>query len=155
MQISSAAVPRLIPQLLPETRPIELAPAEARLSSQQRRELDELKATDERVRAHERAHRLAGGQYAGAAEFSFQNGPDGRQYAVAGEVPIDASVIPGDPQATVDKMQVVISAALAPVDPSAQDRRVAARARSEQMQAELELAGQAEMAPGSRLDVQV
>lgn len=90
--------------------------------------LRELKKIDRAVQRHEQAHRIAGGAYAGAATYTYETGPDGRPYAVAGEVRIDASPVLGDLEATVAKMRVVVAAALAPVDPSAQDRAVAARA---------------------------
>ena len=67
------------------------------------------------MRAHEQAHLAAAGPYAnGAPTFEFQTGPDGRQYAVGGEVSIDTSPVPGDPEATVRKAQTVKRAALAP-----------------------------------------
>lgn len=88
----------------------------------------ELAARDREVRAHEQAHQSVGGQYAGAMEFTFQRGPDGKRYAVGGEVSIDVSKVPGDPQATLDKADRVRRAALAPAEPSAQDRRVASLA---------------------------
>ena len=89
------------------------------LSEEERRILNELRARDAEVRAHEPAHFAAAGPYAnGAPTFEFQTGPDGRQYAVGGEVSIDASPVPGDPEATVRKAQTVKRAALAPCDPS-------------------------------------
>lgn len=111
----------------------------AELSDEERKQVDKLKARDREVRAHEQAHQAAGGQYAGAASYTFQKGPDGRSYAVGGEVPIDASEIKGDPQATIDKMQQVKAAALAPVEPSGQDRKVAALADAKIAQARAEL----------------
>ncbi len=121
--------------------------------------MEALKARDREVRAHERAHQAAGGQHAGAASYTFQKGPDGRSYAVGGEVPIDASEIKGDPQATIEKMQQVKAAALAPAEPSGQDRKVAALADSKIAQARAELnrrrgedGGEGETAaPGERL----
>ena len=79
---------------------------------------------DMKVKAHELAHSTTGGQYAGAPHYQFVIGPDGKLYAVAGEVPIDVS--PEDtPEKTIRKMQQVIAAALAPADPSPQDIQVA------------------------------
>ncbi len=99
------------------------------LSDEARRVVEKLKARDREVRAHEQAHTSAAGPYArGGASFSYQTGPDGRRYAVGGEVSIDASPVPDDPEATIRKAQVVRSAALAPANPSAQDRSVAAAA---------------------------
>ncbi|WP_198928915.1 putative metalloprotease CJM1_0395 family protein [Maricaulis sp. W15] len=112
------------------------------LSDNEHKQVDALKARDREVRAHERAHQAVGGQYAGAASYTFQKGPDGRAYAVGGEVPIDASEIRGAPQATIDKMQQVKAAALAPVEPSGQDRKVAALADSKIAQARAELSRQ-------------
>lgn len=100
----------------------------------------ELAATDARVRAHEAAHRAAAGELARGGSYTYRTGPDGRAYAVAGEVGIDASVIRGDPAATLAKMLQVERAALAPVDPSPQDRRVAALAAGRAAEARIELA---------------
>lgn len=88
-------------------------------------ELTELKQRDTEVRTHEQAHVAMGGQYASAPSYQFERGPDGQPYAVEGEVQIDVSTIPGDPAATISKMQQVIRAALAPAEPSAADRQVA------------------------------
>ncbi len=60
-------------------------------------------------------------------------------YAVAGEVPIDLSEIPDHPSATIDKMETVIRAALAPAAPSAQDYAVAGMATAMQQEARVKL----------------
>lgn len=117
-------------------------PSDAGLSRQQQEQVAELAARDAEVKAHERAHQAAGGQYTGSISFSYQTGPDGKRYAIGGEVPIDASPISGDPQATIDKMRVVRSAALAPADPSSQDRSVASTAGRLMVEAQMELAEQ-------------
>ena len=106
----------------------------------EQRELTELKKRDAEVKAHEAAHAAVGGQLASAPSYSFEVGPDGQQYAVAGEVQIDLSPVPGDPQATIIKMQQVKSAALAPAEPSAADRQVAAEAARRITEAQAELA---------------
>lgn len=90
--------------------------------------LQELQKADQAVRAHEMAHLAAAGGYAkGGAAFTYQRGPDGQNYAVGGEVQVDTGK-EATPEATIQKMQVVRQAALAPVDPSPQDQRVAAQA---------------------------
>ena len=112
------------------------------------KELTELKARDREVRAHEAAHQAVGGQYAGGMSFTYQRGPDGAQYAVGGEVSIDISPVSGNPQATIEKMRVVRAAAMAPAEPSGQDRAVAAQAMQVLLQAQSELAsGQASPNP--------
>jgi hypothetical protein len=110
------------------------------LSEEERRVVEQLKTRDREVRAHEQAHLAAAGPYArGAPKFEYQEGPDGRRYAVGGEVEIDTSPIPGDPEATLRKAQVLRAAAMAPAEPSAQDRRVAAAAAKMETQARREL----------------
>ena len=101
-----------------------------------------LSSRDQEVRTHEQQHQSVGGQHAGSASFSFQTGPDGVQYAVGGEVSIDVSAVPGDPRATIDKMRTVQAAALAPAEPSSQDRSVAAAASRLILQAQSDLAAQ-------------
>lgn len=109
-------------------------------------EVTALSARDEEVRAHEEAHARVGGQYAGSPSYSYTTGPDGRPYAVAGEVPIDVSPVPEDPAATVAKMEVVKAAALAPAEPSAADRQIAALADAQRLQAVVELMAQRQSA---------
>jgi hypothetical protein len=118
---------------------------DGRLSPGQKAQADKLKKRDQEVRAHEQAHLAAAGGYAtGGASYSFQTGPDGRQYAVGGSVSLDASPVSGDPEATIQKAQTLRRAALAPAKPSAQDRAVAAQASSAEAQARTEQAqGQA------------
>ncbi len=102
----------------------------------------ELATTDREVRAHEAAHlAAAGGLAQGGASFDTVRGPDGRPYAIGGEVSIDVS--PGrTPEETIAKAQQIRSAALAPADPSAQDYRVAAQAAQMAQQAQQALATQ-------------
>ncbi|SFR52509.1 putative metalloprotease CJM1_0395 family protein [Thiomicrospira sp. ALE5] len=100
----------------------------------------QLQARDREVRAHEQAHLSAAGPYAtGGIQYDYQTGPDGQLYAVGGSVGIDTSPIPGDPEATMQKMQVVQRAALAPAEPSGQDIKVAAQAAQQAAQARIEL----------------
>jgi hypothetical protein len=109
---------------------------ELQLTEDERRILNQLKARDAEVRAHEAAHLAAAGPHAnGAPTFEFETGPDGRQYATGGEVSIDSSPVPGDPEATVRKAQTIKRAALAPREPSGQDRQVAAQAAQLEAQA--------------------
>ncbi len=99
----------------------------------------ELQRSDRRVRQHEMAHIAAGGQYVrGGVHYNYRIGPDGRSYAVSGDVSIDASE-ESSPEATINKMRVVERAALAPPDPSPQDRAVAAKASQTIQKAEMEL----------------
>ncbi len=113
--------------------------AEVKQLANDQQRIQELAARDREVRAHEQAHKSVGGQYAGAMSFTFVRGPDGVAYAVGGEVSISTSPVANDPEATIQKMQTIQRAALAPADPSPQDRRVAAQAVQQMVQARAEL----------------
>ena len=105
------------------------------------REVREHEKRDAEVRRHEQAHKAAAGPYAsGGATFEFTTGPNGRRYAVSGEVSIDTSEVPGNPRATIAKMQQIRRAALAPANPSSQDRAVAAKAAQIEQEARAEAA---------------
>ena len=111
----------------------------------EQRQVEELKLRDREVRAHEAAHAAAAGQHArGGPSYTYQRGPDGVQYAVGGEVPIDVSPVPNDPQATIQKALTIRRAALAPADPSGADRQIAARASAMAAQARQELVRQSQ-----------
>ena len=114
------------------------------LTDEEQREVQALRRRDREVRAHETAHLAAAGSLArGGPRYEFERGPDGRRYAVGGEVSIDSSPVPGDPEATILKMQQVRRAALAPANPSPQDRRVAAQASQQEARARAEQGEQA------------
>jgi hypothetical protein len=113
------------------------------LTPEEEQQVEELKARDKEVRTHEAAHVAAGGTYVTSGpSYTFQTGPDGNKYAVGGEVGISTGAVEGDPDATIKKMQTVAAAALAPAEPSGQDRKVAAAARQEIAKARLEKSNQ-------------
>ena len=109
------------------------------LTDAERRKVAALKARDRQVREHERAHQIAGGHYASSPTYRTVRGPDGKTYAVGGEVRIDTSVVPNNPEATIRKMQTVKRAALAPQEPSSADRAVAAEADAKIVRARQEI----------------
>ncbi len=118
---------------------------EVALEDKEKQEVEELKRRDQEVRTHEQAHVAAGGQHVrGGISYEYQTGPDGKRYAVGGEVSIDTSP-ENKPEYTIRKAQTIRQAALAPAEPSGQDRRAAAaaaqmelKARQELMEAKLE-----------------
>ncbi len=116
--------------------------AEERREQEELELVQELAARDREVRAHERAHAAVGGQYAGAPRYEYTRGPDGVNYATSGEVSIDTGKVPGNPEATLEKAQLIRRAALAPAEPSPQDRRVAAEALRLEAEAKAELLAQ-------------
>jgi SprA-related family len=101
--------------------------------------IEQLSARDREVRAHEQSHAAVGGQYASSPTYTYQRGPDGVSYAIGGEVQIDTSPIPNDPEATLRKAEQIARAASAPAEPSGQDRAVAAQAAKMAQQARVEI----------------
>ncbi|MBU0721434.1 hypothetical protein KJ877_08830 [bacterium] len=108
--------------------------SQSELSQDEERLLKELQSRDSQVRAHEAAHK-SGGASTGAASYTYQKGPDGRMYAIGGEVSV--SMKSGStPQETISNAQAVIASAMAPANPSPQDYAVASSARVMMMKAQ-------------------
>jgi len=104
------------------------------------RELQQLKSRDREVRAHEAAHIAAGGSLIrGGANFQYQRGPDGVNYAIGGDVSIDISKEDA-PHKNLQKANTIQRAALAPANPSATDHAVAAQASQMAAVARVEIA---------------
>ena len=140
---------QLAPTTLPDNRFVEATgedgqrkqqdPKQQEQQQRQEQQVQDLVERDKEVRTHEQAHQSAGGEYASSPTYQFTQGPDGKRYATGGEVQIDTSVVPGDPAATIAKMQQIRAAALAPAEPSAQDLAVARSAAASEAKARKEL----------------
>lgn len=143
-------------ELVQPGRSIEEAPTgKTELTNEERAQVEKLQQRDAEVRRHESAHKAAAGSHAsGGPTFTYEAGPDGKRYAVGGEVAIDTSPVEGDPKATVQKMRQIRAAALAPSEPSSQDRQVAAQAASAEQEASAELRGRSETAGTDRADAE-
>ena len=139
---------------LKKTDKEEKDPNKKELSEEDKEVVDKLKKRDQEVKTHEQAHMAAGGQYVrGGASYTYQSGPDGKRYAIGGEVNIDTSPIPGKPDATITKMMTVRAAALAPAEPSGKDQAVAASATQAMAKAQAEKAKmRTEEAKGDKQD---
>lgn len=112
-------------------------------------ELRQLKARDREVRLHEAAHIAVGGSVIrSGAKLQYARGPDGVLYATGGDVSIDTSRA-STPEATLVKAGMIRRAALAPAEPSAQDRSVAADAARMAMQARQEIFAQQQAGEGN------
>lgn len=125
------------------TGTVRISSRSVQLSDEEAAQLAKLQARDRQVRQHEMAHlAVSGGLATSGASFTYQKGPDGVNYAVGGEVSIDTS--PGrTPEETIARAQQIQAAALAPADPSGQDRSVAAQAQQMEIDARAQLAAQA------------
>lgn len=103
------------------------------LKDYQKQKDDLIKKNYNHIYAHELAHKIAGGSFAGA--ISIEKNADG--IPVSGHVPIKMPTLDkNDPQKTIEHAKQVIRAALAPKDPSSQDYKVAADAASIKKRAE-------------------
>lgn len=110
----------------------ELSPDELRL-------VQELQSRDSEVKAHEAAHQAAGGGMTGAASYTYQQGPDGKMYAIGGEVSITMKS-GSSPEETIRNARQIAAAAMAAGNPSPQDHAVASSARVMEMKAQQQLA---------------
>jgi SprA-related family len=110
------------------------------LSDAQLATVEKMARRDREVRQHEQAHlATAGGLATSGASYSMETGPDGKQYAMGGEVKIDVG--PGNtPEETLSKARIIQAAALAPADPSGADRAIAAAAAAMAQTAQAEIA---------------
>lgn len=112
------------------------------LTPEQEQEVAKLKARDVEVKAHEQAHiAAAAGISTSAPTYEYQTGPDGKEYAIGGEVSV--SFVAGkDPAQNMAHAEAMKAAALAPAQPSSQDIAVAADAEKIIAEARQELAQQ-------------
>jgi len=110
------------------------------LTPSQEQQIVQLQQRDAEVRAHEAAHIAAGGAaVSGAASYSYQKGPDGKLYAVGGEVPISSSG-GNSHEEKIAMARQIQAGALAPANPSPQDLKVASSAALMEAQARQEIA---------------
>lgn len=117
-------------------------------TAEEREAIARMRRRDQEVRRHEQAHMAAGaGVVQGGPQYEYQIGPDGKRYAVGGHVNIKAAG-GGDPAARITHAEQVRKAALAPANPSAQDRAVAAKASRDAAKARREQQKQAERPNG-------
>lgn len=94
--------------------PSELSPSE-------KQDLQQLKLLDAEVRLHEHVHAMRSvGYIRSAPSYTYKVGPDGRSYAVNGEVTVDGAA-PTTPEEAIAKARVLGMAASAPTDSSVQD----------------------------------
>ena len=109
------------------------------LSKDEERLVRDLSSRDTEVRAHEAAHQAAGGGMVGAASYTYQQGPDGKMYAIGGEVPISMKA-GSTPEETIANARQIATAAMAAGNPSPQDFAVASSARVMEMKAQQQVA---------------
>ena len=109
------------------------------LSPDEQRLVKDLAARDSEVKAHESAHQASGGGMTGAASYTYQQGPDGKMYAIGGEVSISTPAA-STPEEAIANARQVMASAMAAGNPSPQDFAVASSARIMEMKAMQQLA---------------
>lgn len=99
-------------------------------SPQVQAEVKNLQLTEKEVIAHEQAHKSVGRDLVGPASYTYTDSPDNRRYIDGGEVPINSKE-GSTLEETLNILERVKVAALAPADPSPQDLRVATSATAQ------------------------
>ena len=116
--------------------------------------VQELKARDTEVRAHELKHLASAGQYAsGGIVYDYQAGPDGRLYAVGGHVSVNTGSVSGDPEASLQKARVLRATAMSVSEPSSADSAVAQKAAQMESDAMAEIAAENSKASESASEI--
>ena len=87
------------------------------------RVLEKFKQADAEIKSHEQIHASIG-QTTSPISYNYQEGPDGKLYAVGGNVRLDTS-IPNDPKAAAFKLDMLQKAASGPLDSSGADNTIA------------------------------
>ena len=87
------------------------------------RVLEKFKQTDAKIRTHEQIHASIG-HTTTPISYNYQQGPDGKMYAVGGSVRFDTS-LPSDPKAASFKLDQIQKAAAGVSDPSGADNTIA------------------------------
>jgi len=95
------------------------------LSTEEQKQLSELKQRDASVRQEEETHARILGKHAGLISYEYVTGPDGRKYAVAGSVQVNAKIDSNDPEEARKVYRQIQAAATGVQRPSQQDRSVA------------------------------
>lgn len=95
------------------------------------RVLEKFKNSDSQIRTHEQAH-AANGNTTTPISYKYQVGPDGKLYAVGGEVHLDTS-LPKDPKAAAFKLTQIQKASSAPSQMSGADSHIAIQANLNKM----------------------
>ena len=159
---AAAAVPSSVSETVRTTRPVK-APGDCSdcgddeekklqkkkddLTAEERAALDRLRQIDSAVRQEEKAHAASAGSAAGPIRYSYQTGPDGRQYATSGKVAVSFDNPTGDPARLADTANRLSAAANAATSPSAADLSVArqgyraAAAATQTVQRSLDIVG--------------
>ncbi len=113
--------------------------------------LAQLRQRDGQVRQEETAHAAAAGDIAGAVQYDYEVGPDGRRYAVGGSVGV--SINAGNAQQAERLGQRLSAAAMAAISPSGADQSAARAGERLQNYAKATALLGDQASSGNRLDI--
>ena len=99
------------------------------------RVLEKFKSSDANIRGHEQLHSSLTATTS-PIQYNYQQGPDGKMYAVGGHVRLDTS-IPDDPKAAMAKLDKIAKSATANNDMSGADASIAIGAKLMKMRLSL------------------
>ncbi|MEA2050493.1 MAG: putative metalloprotease CJM1_0395 family protein [Campylobacterota bacterium] len=91
-----------------------------------KRVLEKFKKSDAQVRTHEQTHATIGVTTT-PISYNYQEGPDGKMYAVGGSVRLDTS-IPQDTEAAIEKLDQISKASIGVENPSSADMAISRQA---------------------------
>jgi hypothetical protein len=101
------------------------------------RVLEKFKKTDAQIRTHEQVHATIGHTTA-PISYTYQQGPDGKMYAVGGSVRLDVS-IPEDPKEALYKLDQIQKASTAPAFLSGADISISSQANLNKLLIEIKV----------------
>lgn len=99
------------------------------------RVLAKFRKADADIKSHEQVHASIG-PTTSPISYNYQQGPDGKMYAVGGHVKLDTS-IPDDPKAAAFKLDQIKRAASGPMDSSGADNTISQQVNLNKMLIEL------------------
>lgn len=117
-------------------------------------ERKQLELSQTQIQRHIESHRAVTTQHSSPPNYQYQP-LDGALYIVLGDVVFDTSAEPNNPQATLEKAQLIRMASMAPIDPSLQDRNASQQAMMMVTQAKGEINTVPAESLGRHIDVLV
>lgn len=117
-------------------------------------ERKQLELSQTQIQRHIESHRAVTTQHSSPPNYQYQS-LDGALYIVSGDVVFDTSAESNNPQATLEKAQLIRMASMAPIDPSLQDRNASQQAMMMVTQAKGEINTVPAESLGQHIDVLV
>ncbi len=128
IMIKGKATPVPVKSRVGQSKDSDAESTSPKLSTEERKILQDLKLRDSAVRQEEEAHARLLGRHAGAIRYEYQIGPDGRVYVINGSVEVAPKFNSSDPEEIKKVLKMIQRAAVSVSNPSQADLNVAASA---------------------------